>query len=357
MNQYVIFDPKFVSLQHGVKMDISNIKLTELSRLSDVNKTAISRYFKEASPEDVTRNNNRIIGVSPEAVTKFLKTHDITYFSRGCVILSANLCGGVGKTSGTHSLSACARRVTDRKDPIVIIDTDSQGSFTASIFGDPALDNEPILIDFLEGKVKIEDILTDIGNNTWFVKSNLNQAYIDKILSKPVEIKNGMLRFYQGIFSFLGNQTKIFQDHTPQLSSIFASSVCALSQLDKSLLKAVVIPMRSDNYAINGAEKILNEITELQETFSLEPNIDIHCFFSSIDKRISTTSEAIRVARAKDKIIQHLSPVVIRYCAEITKCIQNSNNVYSSGKANKAAEDYQDLLKSLFDNTKKSEAT
>ena len=336
-------------------MDIPNIKISELARLSDINKTVISRYFKEAPEEDVTRINNRIIGISPEAVTKFLKKHDITYFSRGGVILSANLCGGVGKTSGIHSLSACARRIADREEPIVIVDTDSQGSFTASIFGAPAGDYEPILIDFLEKKVGIESILTDIGDNIWFVKSNLNQVYIDKILSKPVDIKKGMLKFYQDIFKKLGNKTKIFQDHTPQLSNIFASSVCALPQLDKNLLKTVIIPMRSDNYAINGAEKILNEITELQDAFNLKKDIDIHCFFSSIDRRISTTSEAIKVAQKKNKIIQHLSPVVIRYCAEIPKSIQHSNNVYSSGKINKAAEDYQDLLQNIFSHTKKSE--
>ena len=336
-------------------MDIPHMKVSELARLSDINKTVVSRYFKSAQESEVTRANNRIVGISPEAVTKFLNAHNIKYFGRGGVILSANLCGGVGKTSGTHSLSACARRIVDRKDPIVIVDTDSQGSFTASIFGSPAADDEPILIDFLEGKAKIEEVLTEIGDNIWFVKSNLNQAYVDKILSKPKDIKEGMFRFYQEIFRHLGASTKIFQDHTPQLSSIFASSVCALSLLDKHYLRTVIIPMRSDNYAIDGAEKILNEIEELQETFSLDTDIDIHCFFSSIDRRVSTTSEAIKTAQKKTKIIQNLSPVVIRYCAEIPKSIQNSNNVYSSGKTNKASEDYQDLLQNLFSHTQESE--
>ncbi len=329
-------------------MDISLIKISELSRLAEVNKTIVSRYFKDVSNEHVTRINNRIIGVSPEAANKFLQDHNISCFNKGGVILAANLCGGVGKTSGTHSLSACSRRITDRSQPIVIVDTDSQGSFTASIFGEPAADDELILIDFLEGKTKIQEILTPLGDNIWFVKSNLNQVYVDRVLSKPADIKKGMLHFYQEIFNHFGNTTKIFQDHTPQLSSIFASSVCALSQLDKSLLKCVIIPMRSDNYAIDGAEKIVNEIKELQDTFTLEANFNIHCFFSSIDRRISTTSEAIKVAQRKEKILQYLSPVVIRYCAEIPKSIQNSNNVYSSGKNNNASEDYQDLLHHLF---------
>lgn len=336
-------------------MDVSQIKISELSRLMDINKTIISRYFKDAPDELVTRVNDRIVGLSPEAATEFLQEHQQNSFSKGAVILSANLCGGVGKTTGTHSLSASARRIISRKDPIVIADTDSQGSFTASMFGAPAADNELILIDFLEGKTKIENILTEVGDNVWFIKSNLNQAYIDKILSKPSEIKKGMLHFYQEIFRHLGSNTKIFQDHTPQLSSIFASSVCAISQLDPALLRAVVIPMRSDNYAIDGAEKILNEIKELQDTFSLESNIDIHCYFSSIDRRISTTSEAIKGAKRKEAIINHLCPVVIRYCAEIPKSIQKSNNVYSTGKSNNAAEDYQDLLQYIFSFKKENE--
>lgn len=336
-------------------MDVSQIRISELSRLADINKTLISRYFKEAQDSLVTRVNDRIVGISPEAATQFLLEHGKNYFNKGGVILIANLCGGVGKTSGTYSMSASARRIHTRKDPIVIVDTDSQGSFTATVCGAPADDDELILIDFLEGKAKISDILTEIGNNVWFVKSNLNQAYIDKVLSKPSDIKKGMLYFYQEIFKFLGSSTKIFQDHTPQLSSIFASSVCAIAQLDPSLLRAVAIPMRSDNYAINGAEKILNEINELQDTFNLERDIDIHCYFSSIDRRISTTSEAIKSAKKKDAIINHLCPVVIRYCSEIPKSIQKSNNVYSLGKTNNAAEDYQDLLQYIFSYTKETE--
>jgi cellulose biosynthesis protein BcsQ len=333
-------------------MKVSNMKISELAHLANVNKTIVSRYFKQASEEEVTRTNNRVTGLSPEAVTKFLFEHNIKYFDKGSVILSANLCGGVGKTSGIYSLSACTRRIVDRKIPIVIVDTDSQGSLTSSFFGSPASDNEPILIDFLEGQAKIKDILTDIGNNVWFIKSNLNQVYIDKILPKPSDIKKSMLSFYQGIFDHLGLKTKIFQDHAPQLSNLFASSVCALSQLDKSLLKAVIIPMRSDNYAIDGAEKILDEIEELQETFSLAADTEIHCFFSSIDRRISTTSKAMKAAQKKIKIMQYLSPVVIRYCSAIPKCIETHTNIYSSGKLNKASEDYQDLLQSIFSNTK-----
>ena len=118
--------------------------------------------------------------------------------------MSANLCGGVGKTTSILNLGIALRRITTDDTPIVFVDGDSQASFTSIICSFPAEDNEPILINFLEGKVGIDDVLYSAGNNIWIVKSNLNQAFIEKVLSKPQEIKKGMLRFYEAVFEKLG---------------------------------------------------------------------------------------------------------------------------------------------------------
>lgn len=329
-------------------VNIGKIKVSEIAKITGSSIPLISRHFKEYDETRVTRVNNRIIGVGPEAVEGYFRNVGLEYFYRPAILLSANLCGGVGKTTSIYNLGACLRRITGRDSPIVYVDGDSQGSFTSLVFGQPAEDKEPILIDFLEGKATIDDTLTEVNDNVWFVKSNLNQAWIDKVLNKPQEIKKGMLRFYESIFQKLGNKTKIFQDHTPQLSNLFASSICALNQLDNSILKSVIIPIRSDKFAIQGADYIIKEIAELTETFSLQNCIDIHCFFSSIDKRVSTTADALRIASSKENIMKYLSSVVIRYCSEITKSVMSSTNVYSSGKSNNAAEDYQDLLQYIF---------
>ena len=241
---------------------ISRIKISGLANLANASVPLVSKYFKTFGDDKVTRVNNRITGISPEAAENYLKHMGLTFFYKPAIILSANLCGGVGKTSATNNLHACLRRITDRSNSIVCIDTDPQGSFTANVFGSPANDDEPILIDFLEGKASIDHILTPspIGDNIWFVKSNLNQVFVDKVLNRPQTIKSGMLRFYNAVFDKLGSDTKIFQDHTPQLSSIFTSSVCALHQIGGEVLKAVIIPIRGDKFAIQGADYIIKEI-------------------------------------------------------------------------------------------------
>jgi len=327
---------------------VSQIKISELAKITNSSISMLSKHFKKYDDTKLTRINNRIIGISPELAEEYLQETNTKYFYKPSIILSANLCGGVGKTTSIYNLGACLRRITNRNTPIVYVDGDSQGSFTSMVFGKPADDEDPILIDFLEGKASINDVLTEVSENVWFVKSNLNQAWIDKILSKPQDIKKGMLRFYTDIFNKFGNTTKIFQDHTPQLSNLFASSICALNQLDENILKAVIIPIRSDKFAIQGADYILKEVNELTETFSLQDSIDIHCFFSSIDRRVSTTSEALKAAGSKESIMKHLSSVVVRYSSEIPKSIMASTNVYSAGKNNNAAEDYQDLLQYIY---------
>ena len=172
--------------------DVSEIKITELQRYVNLSKPAISKYFKSLE-DGTTYTNNRLVGVSPEAVVKFLKKQGIYKFDRPSITLSANLCGGVGKTSSVYSLSAALRRVSSRKtDPIVLIDGDSQASFTHIVCGKRADDNELILIDDIENKASINDILHDIGKNVYFVKSNLNSAFLDKTLNKPADIKKAM---------------------------------------------------------------------------------------------------------------------------------------------------------------------
>ncbi|MCF6765739.1 ParA family protein [Thiotrichales bacterium 19S3-7] len=329
--------------------EVSEIKVTELQKYVDMSKSGISKHFKNLS-NGVSLINNRLVGISPEAAATFLKQHTKLKFHLPSITLSANLCGGVSKTSSVYSLAAAIRRVSSRStDPIVLVDGDSQASFTHVVCGSRADDNEPILIDYIENKANINDILYELGNNIYFVKSNLNSAFLDKTISRPSDIKKAMRDFYNDIFKTLGYNTKIFQDHTPQLSNIFASSICALYQMPSDIICNVLIPIRSDDFAIQGAKYIINEINELVETYSFpKDRVNIHSFFSALDGRISTTGDAIKKAMSDDVLKNYLCPLHIRYSSEVPKSIMACTNIFSSGKTSKATDDYQDLLQYIF---------
>ncbi len=329
-------------------MQISEVKLNEIAKITGQDKSIISKYFKSYPDGMVTRVNNRIVGISPEAANEYFSNVGLNYLDQGAVILEANICGGVGKTTGTNNITAGLRRLVNRNDPIIAIDGDPQASFTKHVFKVQAPDNALLLIDFLERRASLDDILTPLDNNLWFLKSNLNQALIDRVLSKPHDIKNGMLRLYEAIFDKFGPKTKIIQDHNPSINTVLGSSIAALHQLPPTIIRALLIPVRGDDYAISGAQNVLRELKILKEAFSLAGSIDIHCYFSAMDNRISTMATILKKANEDKEIVKHLSSVGIRFSDEIHKSILNKSNVYTKSANNKAAEDYNELIHYIF---------
>ena len=331
-------------------MNVNEITITELSEITGLKKPQISLALKEYSDKEVTRVNKRITGISPNAVEKFLLENEIDIFTSGIVTLVANLCGGVGKTTSVFALAAAMRRTTNLKTAVIMIDGDSQGSLSSLASGGRADDEDPTLVDYLEGKARLNEILTDLGDNVWIIKANLSLVILDKFLQKPKETKEKILRLYNDIFKKFGPTTKIIQDHGPQLSNLFASSICALHQLPLDILKTVLVPIRSDEFAIQGAEIIIEEIDDLKQTFGLNDNdVEIRCFFSNIDKRVGSTAKAIKAASDKELILEHLCESAIRYSAEIPKSIMDGVNIFDSTKAKtKASQDYSQLLVEIF---------
>ena len=350
VNDYIIEKQKtLTSVLVMSNYKFSEIKINEIARLTGTSSALVSRYFKVKNENRVTKINQRIVGVSSDAAEDYLKNADFKYFYVPSITLFANLCGGVGKTSGVSNLSASIRRIMNIRTPIILIDGDSQASLTNMLFGKEAEDEDALLVDYLEGKAKLEDIVTELHNNVWVMKSNLNQAWIEKVLVKPREIKEGMLKLYQEVFSKFGDDAKIFQDHTPQLSNLFASSVSALFCLPHKIKKSILIPMRSDSVAINGANYIIKEIEDVCETFTKDyKSIDIHCYFSNVDRRLSTTPEALELIKKKPKVMKHLASPIIRTCNDVTKSSMANQNIFSSGKSNNAIEDFQDLMQFMY---------
>jgi cellulose biosynthesis protein BcsQ len=327
---------------------VSEIKVVELARITGLSVQSVSMFLKDKVDDSLlTRIKNRVVGVSPEAAQMLLRQY-IPFTSLSSVFLVANLCGGVGKTTSAINVCFGLRRIIDRKTAVVLVDGDAQGSATHQLCGEMATAEDKILVNYLEGNASLHEILTSIGDNMWVIRSNLNNASIEKLMLKPIDIKTRMLNLYTDIFKLLGAETKIVQDHHPDLSAFFASSICALYQLPQNIAKAVLVPLRSDAFAICGGQKIVQEIYELAETFSFNIKIPIHCYFSNMDRRIPTSGAALQIAATKEEIMKHLSSIVIRYSDQVPRSLHSHSHIYASGKKSKIMEDFNDLLISLF---------
>ena len=345
--------------------NLSHMKITELSRMIDIPKLSISRFFKR--PENdlddfIEKNSGRVIGLKPNGVSACIKELIPDSYNKGGVVICANLCGGTAKTTGVVNLSYSARRVYPLETPIILIDGDSQASLSQYITGSPSQD-ETTLNDYLsdiekEKKAKkrkakykrqysINDIINDIGNNMYIIKSNLDLMYFQRLFSSSIQVKETMKNLYDELFAKFGDKAIIFQDNTPQLTTLFGSSVCALYDLDpKKYMRAIIVPMRTDSFAMEGASKIISEVEDLIEAFNFKNNVPVITYFSSIDKRINSTGQAIKNASENPVIVESLADCFIRYSADIPKHINNqtNSNVFLESKSSKAKDDYSELL-------------
>lgn len=321
------------------------MRVTELARLADMSKAAISIALKQEDPKGLETNGKRIVGIAPELVHKFLERRKLDRLSGPKLFVISTQTGGAGKTSSTLNLATAARRITSTKDAIVLVDADSQASLSLQVAGEPAEDMAPVLVNWFDGKCCAKDLLSPTGMpNTFIIKSNLNNIYLDRSISKPAHIKTQALRLVKEIIQELGPNTKIFVDTPPQLSSVGSSFALAAAQMGGD--GHLMIPVRPDLFGIKGAKICLTEIYEALTAFGIS-NKDLKAtvFLSSLDQRTKTSVKTITTLSRDEVLSEFLAPVAIRYSTEVTKASYKFASVFSDYKnATTIGQDYLDLL-------------
>lgn len=325
-------------------LKVARIRVSELGRLSGVATPNINRAVKNS--EKVYRVNNRVLGIDPEAVEDFLlkRGHEEIY-RPGLYVVTSQV-GGTAKTSATIALAMAYRRLSDRRRPVVLIDTDSQGSLTAQLTGDLTFET-PVLSDYLDGKAKLNEILTDLGQGLFLIKSNLRNIYLDRKTSDPKTMKVAGKILIDDIFKTLGNQTKIFVDTPPQLSSFVQSLFVCMAGLSKSVDRKVLIPVRCDKVSIQGAAIAVTEARSALETFNLDlGSLDIHVFLTGYDQRVKVSVDAMRRILEEPLLKDLLAPLVIKHSSEFTKKSFINQHIFSADdyKTTVATADYSDML-------------
>ena len=183
-----------------------------------------------------------------------------------------------------------------------------------------------------------------MADNTWVIKSNLNNIYLDRAFGKPAQIKSQALKLVQELFGLFGPGAKIFVDTPPQLSVMGQSFVCAIGQLQGT--GHLLIPVRPDIFGLKGARICLTEAYEALEAFGIgNKNLNATVFLSSLDQRTKTSVKTLTTLSRDELLSEYLSPIAIRHSAEVTKASYRYGSVFNDYKnASTIGADYTDLL-------------
>ena len=314
------------------------IRITEMARIASISKSAVTQSLKN----EIGVSTGRIYGVEPEAAQRFFIKRGFGDFYKSGLFVISTQTGGSGKTSTTINLAISARRITDRKHAIIMIDGDSQASLSKQTTGDAAPIGEATLNSFIENNSSIDDLLTDVGDNMFVVRSNLQNLYNDRSLSNVTAVRNTMSNLVRGLFKKFGDNTKIFVDTPPQLSAVSQSFILACSDIEFGYL---LIPIRPDSFGISGAKICIRESLETLRAFKMEGAAKICCFLSAHNSRSSASMTTLKDIIKSDDLSKYISPVMIRYSQELPKSTFRQGGIFNETKNIKTiGSDYMDLL-------------
>lgn len=327
---------------------VSPIKVNELASILEITPPVISKRLK-SKEESIVKSNNRIVGITPEGIEEYFRSRGQDHLYRTFFAVISSVCGGTQKSSSSLALMASARRMTSRVrkgGAVILCDTDSQASSTETLLGSPIAEGKPVLVDYLEGKCSLEDVLTPVGDpkeNMWVIGSNLNNIFLEKHISSPSQIKNSMKKLFDALIQHFGEGIKVFVDTAPQLSNCVSSALTGLALLQQEGVSvAHLLPNRGDSFSISGNVYSITERDELLKTFNL-PEIPTTVFLSCYDARLKVSVEIMKKLLENKVLEKHLSPVVIRYCSAVAQANLSKTSIYT-GKTTTASEDYTQLL-------------
>lgn len=326
-------------------------RVTELARISGVGKPAVSMALKgdNNASEKLELAGGKIVGILPETVEEFLLARGKSNLAKSALIVLSTQTGGCGKTSSCINLAAAARRMTSRKSAIVMIDADSQASLSLQASGAAANDDDPILLSWIEGKVKLAtDLLTPVGENVWLVRSNLNNAFLDRAMGRPQLIKTAATKLVRELIDHFGPGTKVLVDTPPQLSSVGQSFIVATAAMRQDEIGTLLVPIRLDDFGVKGAQIAIGEANEVVNAF-FNTSVKALCFVNGFDQRTKNSVRTLSAITRNPVLNDFLAPVAIRHSSEVARAIARRSSVFTDYKnASTIGADYIDLLLSAL---------
>ena len=239
--------------------------------------------------------------------------------------------GGVGKTTSLHHIGWCANCYGAK---ILLIDLDSQRNLTIANRIDPT--NRPVLIDLLQGQIKIQDAIINIAPGLDIIPSRTENGVLDNFfMLKKIPLHTFFADLLEPIKN---NYDFIMIDCPPSLGLVVTSAVlCA---------DLVLIPLLPDSFSEIG----LNDLTKEMQTLNglYKKTIKFKIFLNQFDSR-TILSERKKLKLFSDKTLEkNILRVSVRQAQEITNLISKGENLFSVLKKSPAKEEYNQLTQALL---------
>ncbi|MBV7392176.1 MULTISPECIES: ParA family protein [Enterococcus] len=247
------------------------------------------------------------------------------------IISVANQKGGVGKTTTTVNLGACLSALGKR---VLIIDSDAQGNATSGL-GIRKPDVKIDIYDVLVNEVPIEEtILPTARENLSIVPATLQLAGAEIELTSMMARES---RLKTALADVQDNYDYILIDCPPSLGHLTINAFTASN--------AILIPVQSEYYALEGLSQLLNTVRLVQKHFN--PDLEIEgVLLTMYDARTNLGAEVVEEVRRyfAEKVYDTIIPRNVR----LSEAPSHGQPIIDYDPRSKGAEMYEALAKEVL---------
>ncbi len=249
----------------------------------------------------------------------------------GRIIALANQKGGVGKTTTSINLGACLAELGKK---VLLIDADAQGNATSGL-GIRKADIKADVYDVLVNETPITDVIIHTS------RKNLDIVPATIQLSgAEIELTSQMARekrLADAVLPIRDTYDYILIDCPPSLGML---TINAFTTCD-----AILIPVQSEYYALEGLSQLLNTIQLVQKHFN--PNLKIEgVLLTMLDARTNLGNEVVEEVKRffKDKVYNTIIPRNVR----LSEAPSHGMSIIDYDPSSRGAKEYMALAKEVL---------
>ncbi len=246
------------------------------------------------------------------------------------IIAVTNQKGGCGKT--TTSVNLAASLATNGRK-VLLIDIDPQAHATLGLNIKSPLSIYNVLSKIAHQRVKLEDIIQNIGPDFDIAPSSIILSTLEQELAGEIGRES---RLWDTLSNFRGVYDYVLIDCPPNLGILTINAIRAANE--------VIIPVEASRFSLEGMEQLVSIVNLVRDR--LAHSVNVRVLVTNFDSRLAHSFKMLEKIKAdfKDKLFSNIIHVNVR----LKEAQNQGTHIFNYDKYSRGAKDYFSLSREII---------